>query len=134
MRDARRYRIALCVLSFFLTGAACAEPVLRCHIELTGDSRELEFRPVRDPYGVVAIDLGSDFRFKVVMVGDRSRVEYVKTYVYFQMPHRVMLLHSARFLAPQPDAETALTGLNHLYSPDLERELKYECRLGEAKP
>jgi hypothetical protein len=134
MRDARHCLIALCVLLFLLSGAAQAEPQLRCHIELTGDSRELEFSAVSDPYGVQPIDLGSDFRFKAVLVGDQGSIEYLKIYVYFQTPRREMLLHSARFLAPPLDAKASLTGLNHIYAPGLERELKYECRLSEAKP
>jgi hypothetical protein len=129
-----RRHFAICVLSALLSGPVLADMYLRCHIEQAGESRELDFHPHADPYGVRAIDIGSDFRFKAVVIGTQQRIDYVKTYAYFQTKRRLVLLHSARYSAPLATTPASLTGLNYVYSPGLERELRYECRLLGTAP
>ena len=97
----------------------------------------VEWAPVTDPYSVRAIDINKSFRFKAVVIGDERRVEYVKLYAYYQGKRQAVLLHSAQYMAPvalSAPSPTALTGLNRLYSPRLERELQYGCALVEVAP
>ncbi len=114
-----------------------AAPLLRCEIQQGGTSRVVDSMPVADPYSVKAIDINDRFRFKAVVIGDALRVEYIKVYVYAHTWREPMLLHQTSYLAPvasrdaQPDA---LTGINHVYSPSLERELRYGCALLETTP
>lgn len=93
--------------------------------------------PVADPYSVKAIDINDRFRFKAVVIGDALRVEYIKIYVYAHTERQPMLLQQTSYLAPAPGPDTqpvALTGLNSVYSPGLERELQYGCALLEIVP
>jgi hypothetical protein len=125
--------LALCLPTTDLQAA----PLLRCGIQQGGTSRAVDFVPVTDPYSVKAIDINDRFRFKAVVIGDALRVEYIKIYVYTHTRREPMLLHQTSYLAPvasrdaQPDA---LTGANHVYSPSLERELRYGCALLETTP
>lgn len=125
--------LALCSLAAELQAA----PLLRCEIRQGGTSRVVAVMPVADPYSVKAIDINERFRFKAVVIGDALRVEYIKLYVYAHTRREPVLLHQTSYLAPaavrdvQPDA---LTGVNHVYSPLLERELRYGCALLETTP
>jgi hypothetical protein len=120
-----------------LPTALLAAPLLRCEFQQGGTSTVVDSLPVTDPYTVKAIDINNRFRFKAVVIGDALRVEYVKIYVYTHTRREPMLLHQTSYLAPiasrnaQPDA---LTGVNHVYSPLLERELRYGCALLETTP
>lgn len=135
-----RALIAACICALAATtfsGALLASPVLRCQFSQSGSSRVVDFSPVKDPYGVEAIDINGNFRFKAVVIGDDHQVEYIKLYTYYVSRRQPVLLHEAKYLAPVIQAgtsSTALTGLNSLYSPRLERELQYGCALLEAAP
>lgn len=121
--------VALC------SGAAQAAPLLRCVIEQGGVKQMLELMPVRDPYRVSAIDINGRFRFKGVVIGDRNSVDYIKLYVYASNSRQPVLVHEAKYLAPRALPEgspEALTGMNYIYSNDLERELQYRCALLEV--
>lgn len=119
------------------SGALLASPVLRCQFNQSGSSRVVDFSPVKDPYGVEAIDINGNFRFKAVVIGDEHQVEYIKLYTYYLSKRQPVLMHEAKYSAPVIQAgssSTALTGLNFLYSPRLERELQYGCALLEVAP
>jgi hypothetical protein len=88
---------------------------------------------VADPYVVKALDIDGKFRFKAVMVGDEQQVEYVKLYAYYQTRRKPVLLHQATYLSPvmASDAAPSLTGEHTVFSPWLEREMRYRCTLHE---
>lgn len=132
---------AACAIGVFacclLPAAVGAAPLLRCQIDQGGSTMVRDFAPVADPYGVAAIDINGRFRFKAVVLGDAQRVEYVKLYVYAANKRQPMLLHETNYPAPAAsrDASPAsLTGINYVYSPLLERELRYGCVLLEVMP
>ena len=114
-----------------------ASPLLRCEIDQGGESYVADFLPSSDPYTVEAKDISGRFRFKVVMLGNEQLIESIKIYTYYQEQHQVVLLHMAKYMPPfiqsQPSF-AALTGVNYLYSPGLERELQYGCALLEIPP
>lgn len=129
-------RVAISVGLLF--GVLCplyASPLLRCQIDQGGSTQILDFPPVSDPYPVKAIDINGRFRFKAVMIGDAQQIEYINVYVYSQSRRQPMLLHQAKYLAPLISTDpsfAALTGIHYVYSPQLERELKYGCALLET--
>lgn len=130
-------RAAVLLAALLAPAALLAAPVLRCQIEQGGNSRQLDFTPVDDPYTVKAVDINGRFRFKAVMVGDAGRVAYIKLYVYSQTRRQPVLLHVAKYMAPLAVADAApaaLTGINYVYSNQLERELQYGCALLEQTP
>src|SRR5476649_2613842 len=106
---------------------ASAAPLLRCQLDQGGSVMVRDFSPVADPYGVVP----------VVVIGDAQHVEYIKLYVYSKNRRQPVLLHEASYVAPTVSQDTrpsALTGINYVYTPQLERELKYGCALLESTP
>ena len=67
----------------------------------------------------------------------RRQVEYVKLYAYYQTRRTPVLLHEVKYLAPKAGAApvgTPLTGEHTVFSPHLEREMRYHCTLHEAAP
>jgi hypothetical protein len=123
--------------SALFPAALFASPLLRCQIDQGGNTQVLDFIPVGDPYSVKAIDINGRFRFKAVVIGDTQHIEYIKLYVYSQTRRQPVLLHLAKYLAPVAAAGSgfsALTGINYVYSPQLERELQYGCALLEKAP
>jgi hypothetical protein len=130
---------ALAGLMFLALGPdnAYATPLLRCQIDQGGNTRVLEFAPAISPYTAKAIDINGRFRFKAVVVGDARQIEYIKIYTYDFPKRQPVLLHEAKYIAPvaSPVAQPAsLTGVNFVYSPRLERELRYDCVLLEVAP
>jgi hypothetical protein len=132
-------------------------PFLRCKVTQDGMTYTEDFLPSADPYSVQARDINGQFQFKAVLLGTES-LESIKIYTYYRQQHQVVLLHEARYLPPfnqgnqnseqasqndenGPDNEenapnaasyAALTGINYLYSPEVEQELQYGCALLEA--
>lgn len=123
--------------SGLLPGALRAAPLLRCHIDQGGITKQMDVVAVADPYSVAATDINGRFRFKAVVIGDAEHIEYIKLYVYSQTRRQPMLIHQATYLAPVVSRDgrpAALKGINHVYSPQLERELIYRCALLENAP
>jgi len=114
-----------------------AAPRLRCEVDQGGKTQIIEVAPVSDPYGVQGTDINGRFRFKAVLVGDADRIAYVALYTWYLSDGRPVLLHEAKYQAPEarPDPPpAALTGRQYLYAPGLERELQYGCALAEVAP
>jgi len=115
------------------SATALAKPLLRCTIDQGGSTQVLEFGPESEPYTAKAIDINNQFRFKAVVVGDARKIEYIKIYTYDFPKRQPVLLHEAKYMAPVAGS-VSLTGVNYVYSPRLERELRYECALLEVAP
>lgn len=118
-----------------------AAPLLRCKIEQSGVTFMVESSPRLDPYGVAAVAINKNFRFKAVVIGNEKKVDYVKIYAYDMGDRQAILMHEAKYLAPlvqtAQSAELApfqLTGMHYLYSPSLNREMQYGCSLIENTP
>ena len=122
------------------SGVLAALPFLRCEVTQGGMTYTEDFLPSADPYSVQAKDINGQFQFKAVLLGTES-LESVKIYTYYRQQHQVVLLHEARYLPPfnqdiqdsenypNPASYAALTGINYLYSPEVEQELRYGCEL-----
>jgi len=129
----------LCFL--FLAGlvlgrAAGATPLLHCDVTYAGSTHVVETTPVADPYPVAQHDIGGRFLFKAVMVGQDSRVDYVKLYAYLDARKQPLMIQEAIYLPPfqASAAPYALTGTQHLYAGPVERELIYGCTLQGVQP
>ena len=110
--------------------ASAAEPRLRCEVAESGETHQIETGLATDPYTVKAVDFRR-FRFKAVLIGADRQIEYVKLYAYYLSGQRAVLLHESKHLPPFTQA--ALSGMNYLYSPELGRELQYQCFLSGLK-
>lgn len=130
--------LVLLAAGLLFCGNASAAARLRCDVDQGGDLRQFEFAPSADPYAPRPLDIGRHFRFKAVIVGSDTAVEYVKLYTYFQTSRQPVLLQQSTYLAPRPQPESAgahtLTGTVDVYSPELGRQMRYGCALLEARP
>jgi len=126
----------LLLVGLMLGGAACAAPLLHCDVTYAGSTQVVETGPVADPYPVASVDIGGRFWFKAVMVGEGSRVDYVKLYAYLATRKQPLLIHEAIHLPPFQTraAPYPLTGTHHLYAGPVERELIYSCSLQGVEP
>jgi hypothetical protein len=99
----------------------------------------MKVAPTADPYSVTALRI-NHFRFKAVVIGTASQIDYIKLYTYYETGNRtaddLRLLHEARYLVPQPQSgagSSSLTGTVYLYEPRLGREFSYDCALREEE-
>ena len=123
------------LIGVLLPGLAQASPVLRCQLGYGGAIRVVDFLPVSNPYRVEAVDVDERFRFKAVVIGNERQLDRVSLYAYYHAEQQAVLLHQATYQAPAAQVAPApnqLTGMNYLYSPDLERELQYACAVYEV--
>jgi len=128
-RTARRTALTLAALLLPLTTVAA--PLLRCQVVYAGTTHVIEASPVSDPYPVASVDIGGRFRFKAVVVGDATHVEYIKLYAYLDAKRQPILVQEAKYLPPFKASATPylLTGEQYLYAGVAERELMYRCTL-----
>lgn len=122
-------------------GSASAAPRLVCQLAQGGTATRIEVAPTSDPYTVATRQI-NHFRFKAVVVGDASGVEYVKLYTYYETARggaeeggdKLRQVHQARYVAPalQHDDGPGLTGTVYVYEPRLGREFSYDCALREV--
>lgn len=112
------------------------EPLLRCEVTYAGTTTTVEARPVADPYPVASIDIGGRFRFKAVVVGRGTVLDYIKLYAYLDAKRQPILIQQATYLPPFQPTQTPylLTGEQHLYGGPVERELVYHCTLQGVQP
>jgi hypothetical protein len=114
-----------------LTQTAVATPALRCDVTYAGSTTVIETRPVADPYPVASTDIGGRFRFKSIMVGDSTRVDYIKLYAYLDTSRQPLLIQEVTYRPPfkATPKPYPLTGEQHLFAGPVERELIYSCTL-----
>ena len=115
---------------------AHALPLLRCDVTYAGSTHTIETRTVADPYPVAPVDIAGRFRFKAVMIGQGTHIDYIKLYTYLETPRQPVLIQQATYRAPfmVTNVSDGLTGEQRVYGGPKERELIYRCTLQEVAP
>jgi hypothetical protein len=126
----------LALASLFFLSSAVAAPLLRCQVTYAGSTQVIDARPEADPYPIASVDIGGRFRFKAVMIGTETRVDYIKLYAYLDARRQPILVQEAVYLPPfnATSAPYPLTGEQHLFAGPVERELLYSCTLEGVQP
>ncbi len=115
----------------FCTSFAATQPVrLQCQLFAGGEDHQLVFLPTVSPYTVKPTDL-ERFRFKAVVSQSLGHIEHIKITVSYRTAPQALILQQATYLPPFVFNQT-LTGRQQLYSPNLGRELTYDCSLRGA--
>ena len=129
-------KAALALVCLVLTSSVWSAALLSCEVTYAGSTQVIETGPVADPYPVASVDIGGRFWFKAVLVGQGSRVDFVKLYAYLDTPKQPLLIQEAVFSPPFQNgaAPYALTGKQYLYAGPVERELIYRCTLQGVQP
>lgn len=133
MRNIKRFA---CLLFFVVLSEVCLAAVeLECHVEQSGEIRNLRFELTTDPYNVPPVEF-ERFRIKAVAVGDTTKIEYVKIYTYYRSENSFILLHQSTYFSPaMPNSKRqSLTGDQRLYSPIRGHEIQYNCSLMGSQP
>lgn len=104
---------------------------LQCQLFAGGEDHSFVFVPTSAPLSAKPIDL-ERFRFKAVVSLGEGQIEYIKITVSYRSSGQALILQQATYLPPFPQNQS-LTGRQQLYSPDLGRELSYDCTVVDAQ-
>lgn len=117
--------------------ACCCGPVLaalphlNCTLQDGGETTKAAFRPALQPYADQTVQTRR-FRLKVSISGNRGEAALVKIYAYYRRGSAYHLLHLSQYRVPLeagvPGASPFM-GSHSLYSPEMGRELGYECSI-----
>ena len=100
---------------------------LQCQLFAGGEDHAFVFVPTAHPYIAKPIDL-ERFRFKAIVSLGSDQIEYIKITVSYLSSGQALILQQATYLPPFSQSQS-LTGRQQLYSPNLGRELSYDCNL-----
>ncbi|MDP2879743.1 MAG: hypothetical protein Q8N74_09510 [Sulfuricella sp.] len=130
-----KYSAIAAVLLLATAHAASAEQVV-CHYTYGGETQLLAALPVKSPYAVTGIRVGSYFLFRLVFQDEPAESAAIKVYTYVDRDEVPTLIHQASF--PYPPAANAATsygfsGLHFVYEPVRDSELQYWCRMAPYK-
>ncbi len=126
-----RYCIAA-GLFLSVTASLASNPQLRlqCQLFAGGEDYQFVFTPTSAPYQAKPIDL-ERFRFKAIFSQGSDQIEYIKITVSYRSSGQALILQQATYLPPFAKNQS-LTGRQQIYSPDLGRELSYDCSVMDA--
>ena len=103
---------------------------LQCQLFAGGEDYAFVFVPTAQPYIAKPIDL-ERFRFKAIVSQGSDQIEHIKITVSYRSSGQALILQQATYLPPFAKNQS-LTGRQQLYSPDLGRELSYDCIVMDA--
>jgi hypothetical protein len=111
------------------TASLASNPQLRlqCQLFAGGEDHAFVFVPTATPLTAKPIDL-ERFRFKAIVSLGSDQIAYIKITASYLSSGQALILQQATYLPPFVKSQS-LTGRQQLYSPDLGRELRYECKL-----
>ena len=114
------------------TASLASNQQLRLHCQLFagGQDHAFAFVPTAAPLTAKPIDL-ERFRFKAIVSQGIDQIEYIKITVSYLSSGQALILQQATYLPPFAESQS-LTGRQQLYSPDLGRELSYDCTVLDA--
>ena len=107
--------------------AAPLDSRLQCKLFAGGEDHLFIFVPTSQPYKAKPIDL-ERFRFKAVLSANAEHIENIKITVSYRTEKQPLILQQATYLPPFVSHQS-LTGRQQLYSPNLGRELIYDCTM-----
>jgi len=103
---------------------------LQCQLFAGGEDHAFVFAPTAHPYTAKPIDL-ERFRFKAIVSLGGDQIEHIKITVSYRSSGQALILQQATYFPPFAKNQS-LTGRQQLYSPDLGRELSYDCTVMDA--
>jgi len=103
---------------------------LHCQLFAGGEDHAFVFAPTAHPYTAKPIDL-ERFRFKAIVSLGGDQIEHIKITVSYRSSGQALILQQSTYLPPFAKNQS-LTGRQQLYSPNLGRELSYDCTVMDA--
>ncbi len=128
--NSRRRCRCLAIGALMAAGSGACASELRCHLDYGGEVRVLSAAPVDSPYTVPTRAIGSYFLFRMILQTQPSDLASIKLYVYADRDEGPLPLQQATYPYPPPASGMSahgFTGLQHVYEPVRDGELKYWC-------
>lgn len=125
---------ALTAAALLLPLGAGATDRVRCHVDYGGETRTIEATPVASALSVAPVEIGSFFRFRIVLQRTRGLPDDVRIETFADRHDGPVLIHQGRYTAPQRQGSrpgSGFTGHHAVYEPVRDGELQYWC---EWKP
>ena len=120
------------LLALLLAPPALAAKV-RCHLTYGGETRIVDAAPTSDPYTVAPLAIGSYFLFRIVFRDQPADLAGIKLTTFADRDEGPAIIHQAVHPYPPPAAAAKdFTGLNFVYEPVRDGELKYWCEVKET--
>ena len=110
---------------------AAAAPQVRCHVDYGGETRSIEARPVASPLAVAPVEVGSYFRFRLVLLRAAGLPDEVRVETFSDRDDGPVLIHQGRYAVPRRAG--AFTGHQSVYEPVRDGELQYWCEWINAR-
>ncbi|WP_338414170.1 hypothetical protein [uncultured Sphaerotilus sp.] len=120
---------ALTAVALLLPLAASAADRVRCHVDYGGETRTIEAGPVASALTVAPVEVGSYFRFRLVLERTRGLPDDLRIETFADREDGPVLIHQARYAAPLHPAgrRGGFTGYQTVYEPVRDGELQYWC-------
>ena len=118
------------LLSLTASHASDQPPRLQCQLFAGGEDYQFVVVPTAHPYTAKPMDL-ERFRFKAIFSKGSIQIENIKITVSYRSSGQALILQQSTYLPPFAKNQS-LTGRQQLYSPNLGRELSYDCTVMDA--
>lgn len=125
MRRVERPGRAVLTALVLAPSLAVAGPLVRCHVDYGGETRTIEARPVASPLAVAPVEVGSYFRFRLVVLRAAGLPDEVRIETFSDRDDGPVLIHQGRY--PWPRRAGEFTGHQTVYEPVRDGELQYRC-------
>lgn len=130
-RLARTALIAAVLAPSLAAAVTVVAPQVRCHVDYGGETRSVEARPVASPLMVAPVEVGSYFRFRLVLLRATGLPDEVRVETFSDRDDGPVLIHQGRYAVPRRAG--AFTGHQSVYEPVRDGELQYWCEWINAR-
>lgn len=133
--------IALLLILILIVGftpLTWASMQLHCRFHYATMSRIINFKASANPYQQSSVDLFERFRFKSYLQANKNALEQINLYVYYYPNGKTapILLSETKYKIAHEQItakHSSLTGEQHIYTPEKQRELIYQCNIIERQ-
>ena len=106
---------------------------IACHVTYGGETRTISAAPTTQPLAVAPIPIGSYFLFRIVFRQEPADLATIKLTTYADRIEGPTIIHQATYAyPPAPAVVHGFTGLNFVYEPVRDGELRYWCEMKDA--
>ncbi|HQR58127.1 MAG TPA: hypothetical protein PK503_02185 [Azonexus sp.] len=104
-----------------------------CHVTYGGETQTISAAPTTQPLAVAPIPIGSYFLFRIVFRQEPADLATIKLTTYADRDEGPTIIHQATYAyPPAPAVVHGFTGLNFVYEPVRDGELRYWCEMKDA--
>ena len=104
-----------------------------CHVTYGGETRTISAAATTQPLAVAPVSIGSYFLFRIVFRQEPADLATIRLTTYADRDEGPTIIHQATYAyPPAPAVVHGFTGLNFVYEPVRDGELRYWCEMKDA--